>query len=95
MLADSPPLRAYVDANEEERPVIRLDFSRFSRKMSRRLPIGEGIALVRRLGLPLRADRNLFAEGRDEVAFLTESSAFRNEFLYLTPVQFSPNIPME
>lgn len=95
LLQRNPPRRGIVEIDDEGRPFVRLEFGGLRLANSRYLPFGEGLALVRRLSVPLYADDRLFGVSRDELSYLTESRAFSSDFLYLTPPQYAPNIPME
>ena len=95
LLRLNPPKQGVLDVDSDGRPFVRLDFNMLQLRQSRYLPLGEGLALVRRLSLPLFADDRLFEESRDELSYLTRTRAFSGDFLYLTPPQYAPNIPME
>jgi len=96
LLKSSPPLRGVLDAGEEGQPRVLLEFGFLGLgfRRNRILPLGEGLALLRRLSVPLYAGKYLFDTSREELGFLSESKAFGGEFLYLTPPQYAPNIPM-
>ena len=64
----------------------------FRRK--RRLALGEGLALIHRLSVPLTASEELFQSSAQEMAYLGSRSVFSGDFLYLTPPQYAPNIPL-
>ena len=95
LLQRTPPRRGFVEIDDEGRPFVRLEFGGLFPGKSRYLPFGEGLALVRRLSVPLYADDRLFGVSRSELSYLTESRAFSGDFLYLTPPQYAPNIPVE
>jgi hypothetical protein len=87
LLKRSPPRRAVLEIDDDGRPHIQFRKNQY-------LPLGEGLALVRRLSIPLFADERMFDNSADELSFLTETRAFSGDFLYLTPPQYAPNIPM-
>lgn len=95
LLVRRKPRRAVLVDDGDDGPALRLDFRRTSRAPSRRLAVGEGLALVRRLDLSLLAEDRLFRRSREELAHLARGRGFRENFLYLTPPQFAPNIPLE
>lgn len=95
LLSSSPPNRADVVFSEDGRPEICLSFGRLIPGRRQRLSLGEGLALVRRLSLELYAPEKLFRDSAVEINYLTETRAFSNQFLYLTPPQYAPNIPLE
>jgi len=96
LLKSAPPQRGVLDLSESGSPRIRLEFGvlGLGSGKNRLLPLGEGLALLRRLSVPLFAGEHLFDSSRDELRYLSESKAFSGEFLYLTPPQYAPNIPM-
>jgi len=88
LLTHRPPKRAIVELDENNRPFLRIS-------AKRHLAFGEGLALARRLGFPIVAGDDLFDSTRGELAFLADTGAFLQDFLYLTPPQYAPNIPLE
>lgn len=84
----NPPRCGIVEIDSDGDP--RVSFGK-----DRHLSLGEGLALVHHLSIPLFADEKLFGISSDELSFLSESYAFSGDFLYLTPPQYAPNIPME
>ena len=98
LLIGSPPVRGTLFIDDDNLPRIRIEFSSLrlnGSKKNRSLPLGEGLILIRRLALPLYADERLFDLSQEELAFLNAVRAFGGNFLYLTPPQFAPNIPLE
>lgn len=88
LLTHHPPKRAVIEMDKDGRPYLRLS-------ARRHLALGEGLALARRLGFPIMAEDGLFESTRGELAFLSDSGAFLKDFLYLTPPQYAPNMPLE
>lgn len=88
ILEKNPPRCGIVGIDMDGDPFV--DFGK-----NRHLPLGEGLALVHHLSIPLSANEDLFRISSDELSFLSESYAFSGDFLYLTPPQYAPNIPME
>jgi len=88
LLTHRPPKRAVIEMDENGRPFLRLSAKRY-------LAFGEGLALSRRLGFPIMAEDDLFESARGELTFLSDSGAFLKDFLYLTPPQYAPNMPLE
>ncbi len=97
LLQSNPPRRGIVEIDNEGKPFVRLEFGNLrgmASKKNRTLPFGDGLTLIHRLSLPLYADERLFDVSREELSFLSDSSAFNGDFLYLTPPQYAPNIPV-
>lgn len=88
ILEKNPPRGGVVDIDADGGPYV--DFGK-----NRHLPLGEGLALVHHLSIPLSANENLFRITSHELSFLSESYAFSGDFLYLTPPQYAPNIAIE
>ena len=74
---------------------VRFPFRLSRRPKVRRLPLGEGLSLCRRLEIPLYAAESLFEASRDDLAWMAGSGSFLGDFLYLSPPQYAPGIPME
>lgn len=88
ILERNPPRSGVVEIDDDGDPAVIFG-------KDRHLPLGEGLALVHHLSIPLYANETLFEISSSELSFLTESYAFSGDFLYLTPPQYAPNIPIE
>ena len=95
LLQGNPPRRGIVYLNNNENPMVRLEFGVLQKGFNRErsLSIGEGLSIVRRLALPLYAEERLFEDSGEDFSFLNSKETFGREFLYLTPMQFASSIP--
>ena len=89
----NPPRRARIESCRTGE--YRIRFSFLPGTADRYLGPGEGLALCRRLSVPLCAERALFEATREDVNWLSRRGAFTGDFLYLSPPQYAPGIPVE
>ena len=85
--------KANLERDEEGRVVVHVSFGDLWRRKQHILRLGEGLALVRRLSIPLSANPDIFETRERELAHLAATNAFRRDFLYLTPPQLSGLFP--
>jgi len=95
LLRNASISRAEVEIDDEGMPVISLVFERSDSSQRHRLPLGDGLALVRRHSLPLYAHSYLFRNSKKEFQYLRERSAFGEEFLHLNPFGLAECVFME
>ena len=93
LIKNRPPLRGRLELDEEETVRICFSFSSRRSRGERKLRLGAGFALSKRLGIPLFADSHLFFDFRTELTWLTDKNAFIGDFLYLTTPEYPLNIP--
>ena len=90
------PRGAVVETDADGPPKIRFSFGWGMKGLTTRvLPLGEGLGLCRRLDLPVSVDAGVFESFSRELDYLRTRHAFRRNFLYLTPPQYAPTIPVE
>ena len=95
LLHRSPPRRGRIDTETSDRPVVRFTLGGQGIRQDKILPFGEGLALCRRLDIPMVAADELFDSSREELSWLASSGTFMGDFLYLSPPQYAPGIPVE
>ena len=93
IIKNRPPLRGRLELDQEETVRIHFSFSKRCSRGDRKLRLGAGFALSKRLGIPLFADNRLFFDFRPELTWLTNKNAFTGDFLYLTTPEYPSNIP--
>lgn len=94
MLRNDPPRFCVLEVPPVGEAFIRFTCSGSPFPEIRRLGAGEGMALARRLSVPVFARDSLFSEAEDELRWLTRNRVFTGDFLYLTPPQYAPTIPV-
>lgn len=95
ILGGKAPRRACLEIGDEKLPAVRFFFGGIKTPSERVLPLSEGLSLCRRLNLSLSVETEVFEFFREELAFLCNDNAFRENFLYLTPPQYAPTIAVE
>ena len=95
LLRRSAPRRGRIETDSGGRPVMRFPSGVPGGRQERLLPFGEGLALCRRLNIPMVAAEELFDSSREELSWLASSGTFTGDFLYLSPPQYAPGIPVE
>lgn len=94
-IQSSPPRRGRIEMDSEGSPRMHLLYGLASSERDRYLSVGEGMILCRRLGIPVSAPESLFETSRDELSWLSSTGTFTGDFLYLSPPQYAPGIPVE
>ncbi len=94
-LKSAPPRKALIELQEDGRYRVRFITGLFSTGKDRLLPFGAGLVLCRILEIPLTASDILFENSREELSWLSNTGTFLGDFLYLSPTQYAPRIPVE
>ena len=95
LLRKTPPRMARVDFFDNGSPAVRLQFGLSPAAGDRLLPPGEGLVLCRRLNLPVSASEELYEATREDLKWMGSNGTFTGDFLYLSPPQYAPGIPVE
>ena len=95
LLRRTPPRLARIVFSDDGFPAIRLQFGTTASSKDRLLPPGEGLVVCRHLNLSVTASEELYQATREDLRWMSSNGTFIGDFLYLSPPQYAPGIPVE
>ncbi len=94
-LRNRPPRLARLESADDGSLRVRFQYGFSISGRDRLMSPGEGLALCRNLGLSLQGSEGLFDMFREDLSWLSSTGTFTGDFLYLSPPQYAPGIPVE